>query len=126
VIKPLCPLSVYLLIFMACIATFACTNKRMQVLRGTVVALNAAREGFTAWDNHHQTQIVDRSISRKDAQDKIDIYLDKRELIIKSFAVAYQAVAVAATQVDDLSLTAALAASQGLFDALHALMGETP
>lgn len=119
-------LSVFLLIFLAMVAiTPACSgpNKRTRVLQHTVAAVNAARDGFLAWDRQHQLAILDKANSREEAIAKREEYLVKWRVVMESFTVAYQALIVAATQTDTLSYQAALAASADLLDTLKKLMG---
>jgi outer membrane murein-binding lipoprotein Lpp len=114
---------------LVCVALFAtslmsaCTkSQRVDTLRSTVVSVNAARDGFIAWDREHQQSIVDHAASREDGAAALATYRTKREPIMITFEVAYRALAVAATQTDDLSLKSALSVSGDLIDAIKALM----
>ncbi len=102
----------------------ACTkNQRVDTLRTSLISLNAARDGFTSWDRDHQQQIVNQATNRDDAVKALESYRDRRKPVAESFEVAYRALALAATQTDDPSLTAALESSRQLVDAVKALIG---
>lgn len=121
------PLTAYFL-SLVCIALFstslmsACSkSQRADTLHASVVSVNAARDGFVAWDREHQQSIVDHATSHEDGVAALATYRSKRGPIMDTFEVAYRALAVAATQTDDPSLKAALAVSADLIDAITAL-----
>jgi hypothetical protein len=120
----------YLGVFFACIglaaAPAACTkNQRVNTIQTSLVAVNVARDGFTAWDLQHQSAIVDAASSRDEAEQKIAAYKAARDPVIAGFEIAYRALAMAATQTDDSSLAVALKASSDLFLAVKQLRGGT-
>jgi hypothetical protein len=98
-------------------------NRRTRTLKATLTAINAARDGFVAWDRDHQHQIVEKATTRDTAQLELDSYRMRREAIVAGFTAAYRALAAAATSGDEASLRAALAAAGELHDALKKLMG---
>ncbi len=109
---------------LGCMLQSACTkNQRVDTLRTSLISLNAARDGFTSWDRDHQQQIVNQATNRDDAVKALESYRDRRKPVAESFEVAYRALALAATQTDDPSLTAALESSRQLVDAVKALIG---
>jgi len=125
------PLSVYFVLLPVLLCLFmgsvSCTkNKRADTLRQSVLAVNAARDGFSTWDRAHQQSIVDAATSREDGEAKLANYRDRRRPVVDGFEVAYRALAVAATQVDDPSLTAAIAKATELIDAVKQLTGGGP
>lgn len=104
--------------------TSACTqSQRTDTLHSAVVSVNAARDGFVAWDREHQQTIVDQATTHDDGVKALSDYRVKRQPVMDSFEVAYRALALAATQTDDPSLKAALAMSGDLIDAVKKLMG---
>lgn len=90
-------LTVMLLLWTACGGSLAeRTNKSL----GTALsATNAASAQFTKWDKQHQLDIVDKASTRKEAEDGLREYRDKRQRIIQSFTVAYSSMASAAAMV---------------------------
>lgn len=112
--------------FMLLVAVPACgPNKRAQSIQTTLIAVNAARDGFVAWDRQHQSNIVDTAAARQATRDEVvrelDAYHIKRAKVTASFEIAYRALAIAATQSDEASLRAALAKAGELRDALLGL-----
>ena len=62
------------LIAAICFALFAtslgsaCSQaSRKDTLKTSLVSVNAARDGFLAWDRHHQQTIEDQATSREEA-----------------------------------------------------------
>lgn len=98
-------------------------TKRTRTLQTTLTAVNAARDGFVAWDRQHQHELVEKATTKDAANQAIDAYHKKREPITTSFEIVYRAVAMAATQTDELSMQAALAKAGELYDAIKKLMG---
>lgn len=117
----------YLGMFAACVALAAvpgCTkNTRLTTLQASLVAVNAARDGFITWDRQHQSALVQAATSREDAIGKLESYRKERESVIHGFESAYRVLAVAATQTDDPSLKSALAQSAELVAAIKKLTG---
>lgn len=99
--------------------TSACSSsQRGKTIHATLVAVNAARDGFAAWDRQHQQDLVAAATFKDEARAAVDAYRARRELVVASFEVAYRAIAVAATQSDEISLTAALTRAGELYNAL--------
>lgn len=103
----------------------ACTSsQRKDTLHASVLAVNAARDRFVDWDLTHQQALKDGATSRDDAQKKIATYRTTTQTeVLGWFTTVYQALAIAATQTDDPSLSAALAASSGVIDSIQKLLG---
>lgn len=112
-----------LLLFITSTMSACSQGQRQDTIRGSLIAINAARDGFASWDLTHQQQIVDESTTREDAASKLANYRQGRAQTLAEFEVAYRLIAVAATQSDDLSLSAALERAKTLVDAVHLLMG---
>jgi hypothetical protein len=118
------PASVMFGVFVIMLAAIACgPNRRTQTLQATIHAVNAARDGFVAWDLAHQSELVKKAGTREEAVVAIDAYRTSREVIVQGFTAAYRGIAVAATQGDEASLRAALATADDLRKALTAIMG---
>lgn len=117
-------------LLMMCIALFvsstmaSCTkSKRSDTIRASLIAVNAVRDGFVAWDHAQQALLVDHAASKEEARAALNAYRDKRSDIVTGFEVAYRALAVAATQNDEVSLKAALAESAELINEVRILIG---
>jgi hypothetical protein len=107
-----------------CALVGACTkSERTDTLRASLIAVNAARDGFTSWDRQHQQGIVEAATSRDAVQAALEHYREQRTPVVSGFEMAYRALAVAATQTDDPSLQRALASSSQLIDAVKQLIG---
>jgi len=122
------PLSAYFILLLTLLLLFAssvsCTkNRRQETLHDSIVAVNAARDGLTAWDRNHQQEIVDKATSREDGEAQLAAYRERRKTVADSFELAYRLIAVAATQNDDPSLKAALTAAAEIVDAAKKLIG---
>lgn len=96
---------------------------RQKTLRASLVAVDAARDGFVEWDKQHQLQIVEKATSKEEGRAKLDEYRTNREPIITGFEVVYRAIALAATREDDASLRDALDRAEKLFQAVTRLKG---
>lgn len=124
--RPLVPaLALYFLTFLACVglasAPAGCGgSQRQKTLHGTVIALNAARDGFIEIDSQKQEAIVKAATSKEEGQKALDAYRVKRQEVIAAFEAAYRVTALAATSTDDVTLKQALEAAtalQKLYDA---------
>lgn len=119
-------LSIFLLACCMVVATVgaACgPNKRAQTITVALTSVNAARDGFLAWDASHQKALVDSATSREEAEASVAHYYERRKPVTDMLVLVYRALAVAATQNDEYSLSAALGKSAELLTALHELMG---
>jgi hypothetical protein len=109
-----------------CMSLAACGgNQRQKTLKGTLVGLNAARDGFTSWDLLHQKSIVEKATTREEAEAKLATYRADRSTLVDALEAAYRLLAAAATQEDDPSLKAALAAAADAVNAIKKLTGGT-
>lgn len=90
----------------------ACTHaSRTDTLHASLTSVNAARDGFVAWDQKHQQALLEHATSREDAQRALTDYRATQTKIAEWFAVVYQSIAAAAVQNDDPSLAAAVHAA---------------
>ncbi len=98
---------------------------REKSLRGTLLAVNSARDGFVAWDAERQQAIVASATNIESGTTGLAEYRRKREPTIEAFTAAYRAVAIAAVMNDDPSLASVLDAARRLLVMLDGL-GCTP
>lgn len=101
-------------------------SQRQDTLRASVVSVNAARDAFTHWDLDHQKAILARATTRDEYQTKIAEYRSLQHKIETGFTVAYRALALAATQTDELSLSAGVKAAGDLVAAVKDLIQGAP
>jgi len=125
---PRAPNIAYVVLFLVCMAltavsaTTGCTkNQRVESIHASLVAVNAARDGFASWDNDQQQAIVAHATTREEATKALAEYRENRLKVSADFEVAYRLLAVAATQTDDLSLSAALTEASKLVEAIKKL-----
>jgi hypothetical protein len=105
----------YPLILVFLLALPACPgpDAKQKALQTSLTALNAAREGFVAWDKNHQQKIVDDATSLDQGKAALAAYRTKRAPVEQGFVVAYSALAVAALEKSAaMILEAALAAKE--------------
>jgi len=97
---------------------------KQKALKTSLVALNAAREGFVTWDEHHQAQIVADSTSLEQGQAALKDYRDKRAPIVEGFTVAYSALAAAALEPSVEMLVEASKAAMAVYQLIKDLTGK--
>lgn len=111
----------------------ACTkSQRTDTIRVAILSVNAARDGLIEFDRQHQIDLVDHATSREDAQAKLAAYRAERNKTLQIddrgdpqvFVVVYQALAFAAVENDQPSLTAALKMAKEVVDAIGAFKSE--
>jgi hypothetical protein len=108
----------------ACTAS-ACTNHNAQ-LQTSLTVLNAARDGFTAWDDDHQHLIVTQATSLDQGKADLDAYRKKREPVIRAFELAYKTLATAALAPETDNLLLLVADLADLKTAVEALGASWP
>src|SRR5512136_2752575 len=101
-------LPVLLLFF--CLGQSGCGTPK--ALRITLTGLNAARDGFIAYDMQVQTRIVSDASSFEMGRIKLDIYRAEREKVILALEIAYKALATAAVDPSELNITGAVTAAR--------------
>lgn len=89
------------LVLMAAAWTGCGAAARERTLNATLVAVNAARDGFIEHDRLTQTAIVDAAATREAAVAELAAYRKKREPVIEAFTATYRALAIAAVLEDD-------------------------
>lgn len=108
------PITAYFL-SLVCMALFATSlasacghGQRLDTLHTSVLAVTAARDGFTTWDLEHQHKLEGSASSREEALTKVASYRVLQAKVVAGFEVVFKALALAATQTDDPSLVDAL------------------
>lgn len=115
----------YLALVVALCAGTACANHQTE-LRATLTTLNAARDGFAAWDDQHQGLIVTQATTLEDGKAALASYRSKREPVIAAFDLAYKTLATAALAPDTANLGELAADVLSLKDAVVALGASWP
>ena len=115
-------------VYALCLAILAigssCTkNERLTTIHASLLSVNVARDEFVTWDLEHQRDILKTATSREDALAKIAAYEEKRRKVEVGFELTYKALALAATQTDGPSLSAASSAVAELLDSIAKLRG---
>jgi len=90
-------------------------DSKQKALKTSLSALNAARDGFIAWDKNHQDKIVAGATSLDDGKVKLDRYRKTREPVLQGFTVAYSALAAAALSPSVAMILEASKAATGLY-----------
>jgi len=98
-------------------------SQRQDTLHASVLAVQAAEKGFLPWDKQHQQAILDAAPTREEYDKAIAAYRARQAEIATGITLAYKTLAIAATQTDDPSLTAAIAASQDLIATIKQMIG---
>lgn len=84
-----------------------CASHQAQ-LQTAMATLNAARDGFVAWDRQHQADLVKQSTTIEAAKSALDEYRTKRAPVLDGFQIAYQTLAAAALEPTSANLGALL------------------
>lgn len=90
-------------------------------------SLNAARDGFVAWDADHQLRLVEGADTKEAAKAALASYRADRKKVTAALLTAYGALSVAAVKPDGASIAATGAAIGKVFDEMRTLgMGGSP
>ena len=108
------------------LALVACgPTARDKAISDTYVAINAARDGYIAYDSKHENDIVSSAQSKDEAVTKLVDYRLKRTHVLEAFTAAYHALSAALlVNSDPKSLTTLLQAASDLKAAITALEKE--
>lgn len=115
--------TVCLMLFVTMTMSACSRNQRVDTIHTTLIAVNSARDGFTAWDRQHQQALVAAATSREAAEQSVASYHDNRRPVVDGFEVTYRALAVAATQTDEISLSAAITTANDLIEKVRSMIG---
>lgn len=113
-------------VLLLCLALVACgASQRERTIKGALVAVNAARDGFLAFDAEKQAAIVASAPSLEAGHQALADYRTARAKVETAFVAAYRAISLAATLKDE-PLAHLSSAAEQLRTALHDLTGGTP
>lgn len=102
-------------------------SARDKAIHQTFVGLNAARDGFIAWDKTHQAEIVEKAATKDEGTASLAAYRAERATVIAAFELAYHTIATAVL-VDDKKQRAdvllVVKTASDLHDALRKLTGK--
>ena len=98
-------------------------DSKQKALQTSLTALNAARDGFLAWDKNHQQKIVDEATSMEQGKAALAAYRSKREPVVQGFVVAYSALAVAALERSAAMILEAALAAKEVYSLVKMLTG---
>jgi hypothetical protein len=106
-------------------ALLACgASAREKTLRASFVAVNAARDGFFAYDEQHQRTLLEAATDAPSWKATIADYRSRREKVVELFAGAYSTIAAATLlDKDAKSLDAVGEAMKLLFAAVKDFTG---
>lgn len=109
------------------LAAMSCgPSARQRAVRGTLTAVNTARDAFTAWDAKAQHDIVEQSTSLEEGQAKLAVHRAARDRLVAAFEAAYRSLAIAAADPTDDRVILATAAATALWSAYQAVVGVPP
>lgn len=104
-----------------------CTkNTRVETLQVTKLGLDAAKDGFDAWNAQHEMEIADdpKLTSKEAYTAAITAYRTARKKVIDALTLAYQLYSTATAQNDAPSLSAAVGQAAVLYQGIKTLEGD--
>lgn len=103
------------------------SSQRTDTLKAALVTVDAARDGFLAYDGPHELALARSGANKAEALAALTAYQVKRAATVdKAFAAAYRAIAIAQTLNDQPSLDGVQSAIKQVYDAYEALKSATP
>jgi len=105
----------------------SCSNPeqtRRKTVAGAFKGVNAARDGFVAWDLARQDQIIAAATSISDGEAKLKSYREHRHMVELAFEVAYRGLALAALEPTIANLDKALTGVNQLYNLIQGLTGK--
>jgi hypothetical protein len=123
IIRRLCTIATATLLVVIAAAALGCgASARTKVLTTTLVATNAARDGFRAWEVPHMKQLVDEAKTKAESDAKLAAFRVEQAKVVELFEAVYQAISIATLLKDDPTSLAKLATAAGLLmTELHTL-----
>lgn len=106
------------------IASSCGPDAKQAALRSTLTGLNAARDGFTTWDDQKQQRIVAEATSLDDGKQKLNAYREERVVVLTGFELAYKVLAVAALDPSWSTIKQAIAAVADVYETIRKLAGD--
>lgn len=113
-------------LLLACVvaiaATYGCAaSARETAIKSSLVSVDAARDGFLAYDRIHELDLVAKSTSADDAKAQLAAYQAKRARLDALFVAAYHGMAAAELLSTDQSLASMQAAVAQVIEGVKAL-----
>lgn len=99
---------------------------KQRALNTALAGMNAAMDGFLAWDEAHQQAIVDGQGDPEEKEQRIADYRAKREKVVQAFVLAYSALAAAAADQTVEKILEAANAAEAAYQLLKSLMAPEP
>lgn len=96
-------------------------SSQQKALRVGLYSLNAARDGFVAWDQNRQAAIVAQAKTREEAVTNLTAFRARRDGVADGFMVAYAALALAAVSPTVANLGEAATQAARLYEAIKHL-----
>lgn len=112
---------------LAALLNTACSSPeqtRRKTVAGAFTGVNAARDGFVAWDLARQDQIIEEAKSISDGEAKLKNYREHRHMVELAFEVAYRGLALAALEPTVDNLGKALTGVNQLYNLIQGLTGK--
>lgn len=97
-------------------------NGRNETIHGSLSVLDVAYDKFVDWNATHVLEIATIATTREEAEKALADYEAKRKPVQDGTNLAYRALALAATQSDEISLKRALQMASDLVDAIDKIM----
>jgi phosphatidylserine decarboxylase len=114
------------IVILALVLAACGASARERTIKTTFVGLNAARDGFIVWDAEYQKNVVNNATSYEVGKAALTEYRNRREIVVRSLAAAYRAIAAAAIEQSDADAAAAVAAAIEFYHAVEQLTGRPP
>lgn len=114
-------------ISVALLLNASCSNPeqtRRKTVAGAFRGVNAARDGFVAWDLARQDQIIAAATSKDDGEAKLKSYREHRHTVELAFEVAYRGLALAALEPTIANLDKAITEVNQLYNLIQGLTGK--
>lgn len=112
-----------LFVALALVASACGASQREKTLKTSLVAVNATRDTWLAYDDVRQDQIIAKATSFESGKAELGEYRETQAKIVGLFVSAYRAIGVAAVLADDdASLQSAITAVGELTRAVAAVM----
>jgi hypothetical protein len=101
-------------------------SARESTIKTTLTGVNVARAAFIAWDDEMQDRIVEQATSLEEGKAKLELHRKKRAELLGAFEASYYAMALAATNPNDLSVADVLATAAVLYRTYKSIVGVDP
>jgi hypothetical protein len=102
-------------------------SSRQRAIKSTLVAVDAARDGFTVWDERTQDAIVEAAQTKIDGREMLLAHREKRTPIVLGFNAVYRALALAALDPEEANVAIAATLAADLYETIKEITGrESP